>query len=81
MPFEKGKSGNPNGRPKGKENKATKEFRDLLKDNKDKLIQKALEMAEAGNPVVLNKLLDKIVPTLNENHDKVEAEINVNIKY
>lgn len=79
--FEKGQSGNPNGRPKGAVNKENKVIRDLLKENKDMLLQKALEMAEAGNPVVLNKLLDKIVPTLNENHDKVEAEINVNIKY
>lgn len=79
--FEKGKSGNPDGRPKGAVNKENAIIRDLLKDNKDMLIAKALEMAEAGNPVVLNKLLDKIVPTLNENHNQVEAEINVNIKY
>jgi hypothetical protein len=31
MPFEKGKSGNPGGRPKGAKDKATRELRDWLK--------------------------------------------------
>ena len=57
------------GRQKGTKNHATVQIKDLLLNNKDKLIKKAVEMAEAGNSVILAKLLDKLIPTLNHNEN------------
>ena len=67
--FEKGKSGNPNGRPKGSQNKDTKEVRDLLESNRIPLVQRAIDLAlckdiNKTDKMILSKLLDKIIPTL-----------------
>lgn len=48
MKFEKGKSGNPNGRPEGAKNKITTELRDFLggflNENKEKFMQDAKKL-------------------------------------
>jgi hypothetical protein len=62
------------GRKPGSQNKDTKEVRELLHSNKSKLVEKAIKMALAGNVVVLNKLLDKLLPTLNENSNLITFE-------
>ena len=69
------------GRRKGSLNKPNAEIRDILLENKEKLITKAVELAEKGNAVILSKLLDKLIPTLNYNHNiNSSAEENI-IKY
>ena len=74
MPFKKGLSGNPSGRGKGVKNYSTLRITEILAENKEKLVNKAIELAEAGEISVLNKLLDKILPTLsfNKNENKNE---------
>ena len=70
MPFEKGNTlGRGKGRPKGSPNRSTQEARELLESNRNALIQRALDLAlvktlDKTNVTILNKLLDKLIPTL-----------------
>jgi hypothetical protein len=67
MPFEKGKSGNPKGRPKAGESltKLMANYLDKEEDGtgllrKTLLIKKIYEMAMSGNTTCQNMLLDRI---------------------
>ena len=55
--FQKGRSGNPNGRPKGSRNVATLACEALLDGQAEALTQKAIQMALAGDPVALGSVL------------------------
>jgi len=48
-PFEPGKSGNPNGRPKGSRNKTTLAIEALLEGESEAITRKLLEMAKEGD--------------------------------
>jgi hypothetical protein len=61
-PFQKGKSGNPSGRPKGARNKATLAMEALLNGEAEALTRKAVEMALAGDITALRLCLDRIMP-------------------
>ena len=60
--FLKGRSGNPNGRPKGSRNAATLAVEVLLDGQAEALTQKAIQMALAGDPVALRLCLERIYP-------------------
>ena len=69
MPFEKGKSGNPSGKPKGSANKSTKEARALfvqIMNGQIEHIAEAMEAVREENPVkyldVLSKLFQYSMP-------------------
>src|SRR5258705_118225 len=51
--FQKGRSGNPKGRPKGSRNAATLACEALLDGQAEALTQKAIQMALDGDPVAL----------------------------
>jgi len=80
MGFEKGESGNPNGRPKGAKNKATNEIRrkiaDILAEHFTP--EKVAENLEAMEPkerlLFLTKLLDYSVPKLKQTDIKADLE-------
>ncbi len=61
MPFEKGQSGNPDGRPKGTGDKRTA-LRALLEPNAEKLVSKAVEMALSGDGPMLKLCIERLVP-------------------
>lgn len=61
--FQKGKSGNPKGKPVGAKDKRT-ELRELLKPHSEKLIQKAVDLAMEGDQAALKMCLDRICPAL-----------------
>src|SRR5437660_2740516 len=60
--FQKGKSGNPFGRPAGSRNKATLALEQLLDGEGDRLMRKAVELALAGDVGALRLCLERIVP-------------------
>ena len=60
--FQKGVSGNLAGRPKGSRNKATILAQELLDDEADAIVRKAIELATEGNPVALRMCLERLVP-------------------
>ena len=66
MPFEKGKSGNPSGRPKGAENKTTAAMRqwlfDLVYKNRRQLEQDLRELEPRERWVMLERVLRHVLP-------------------
>jgi len=64
MKFEKGHK-KVGGKKKGSKNKSTLIFEDLLKNSKYELLETAIKMAKEGNATIMNKLLDKFMPSLN----------------
>ena len=61
MPFQKGTSGNPAGRPKGTSDRR-RLVRDLLIPEAPNLVAKAIQLALEGDVVMLKSCLDKLVP-------------------
>lgn len=62
MPFEKGESGNPAGRPRGARNRATLLMQNLLADDAEAIGRKAIEMAKAGELAAIRLCMDRLAP-------------------
>jgi len=62
MPFEKGESGNPAGRPRGARNQATLLMQNLLADDAEAIGRKAIEMAKAGDLAAIRLCMDRLAP-------------------
>jgi len=62
MPFQKGKSGNPKGRPKGALNKTTVLAQKLLDGEAPALVRKAIQQALDGNSTCLRICLERLLP-------------------
>lgn len=71
MAFQKGKSGNPAGKPKGAKDKRT-ELRSLFEQHKEKLIQVVIDKAKAGDTTALRICLDRLVAPIRGNPVKIE---------
>ena len=61
-PFQKGRSGNPQGRPPGARNAATVIAEQLLDGEAATITRKAIELAKRGDVVALRMCLERIVP-------------------
>src|SRR5262245_31856623 len=61
-PFEPGKSGNPNGRPKGARNRTTVAAEALIEGKAEELVNKAVELALAGDATLLRAFLNTVAP-------------------
>jgi hypothetical protein len=76
MPFEKGKSGNPAGRPKGEKNKVTKDVKKWLLDlflTHSKTLETDLKaMTPRERWEIIAKILPFIVPKLQAMDAKVD---------
>jgi hypothetical protein len=62
MPFEKGESGNPAGRPRGSRNRATLMMESLLADDAEATGRKAIEMAKQGDMPAIRLCMDRLAP-------------------
>jgi hypothetical protein len=62
MPFEKGESGNPAGRPRGSRNRATLLMQSLLAHDAEAIGRKAVEMAIAGDLAAIRLCMDRLAP-------------------
>ena len=60
--FQKGVSGNLNGRPKGRRNKLTRMAQKLLEENGEEILMVAIEKAKAGDLTALRLCLERILP-------------------
>jgi polyhydroxyalkanoate synthesis regulator phasin len=70
MKFEKGKSGNPKGRPKGIRDRRVK-YREQLEKHADSLIQKIVELGLEGDVTALRLCLERICPTIKTKDEPV----------
>jgi hypothetical protein len=61
MPFAKGQSGNPAGRPAGSRNKFTRDMQEALEESGLPLIQRLFELAGEGNTGAIRQCLDRLI--------------------
>jgi hypothetical protein len=62
MPFQKGESGNPAGRPRGARNRATILWQTLAEEAGEALARKAIDLAKDGHVGALRICLDRLAP-------------------
>src|SRR5262249_20869428 len=62
MPFQKGESGNPTGRPRGSRNRATLLMENLLADDAEAIGRKAIAMAKQGDMAAIILCMDRLAP-------------------
>jgi hypothetical protein len=75
MPFVKGQSGNPLGRPVGVKDRRTA-LRDALEGRGPELVDKAVEMALNGDTAVLVALLSKLIPRVRPESSLIEFPLS-----
>lgn len=61
-PFQKGRSGNPQGRPPGARNAATLAAEKLLDGEAEKITRRVIEQAMDGNMIAIRLCLERILP-------------------
>jgi Family of unknown function (DUF5681) len=73
MPFQKGQSGNPAGRPRGIVNRATALAQNLLSERVEGIARKVIELAEEGDMAAIRVCLERLVPPIK--HQPVAVEL------
>jgi hypothetical protein len=66
MPFEKGESGNPAGRPRGSRNRTALLMENLLGYEAEAIGRKAVEMAIKGDMAAIRLCMDRLAPPRKE---------------
>ena len=72
MPFAKGQSGNPAGRPVGSRNRFTQEMDEAFEQQGLELIDKLVSLAHDGNTVALRLCADRLVPARKHRHYQIQ---------
>jgi Family of unknown function (DUF5681) len=73
MPFQKGQSGNPAGRPRGIVNRATALAQNLLSERVEGIARKVIELAEEGDMAAIRVCMERLVPPIK--HQPVAVEL------
>ena len=66
--FQPGQSGNPAGKPKGARNRTTLAIEALIDGAAEDIANKAIELAKAGDSVLISALLDRAAPPRRDRH-------------
>jgi len=84
--FEKGKSGNPTGRPKGSKNKITLlkqmlevQLREAAQDRMPEILNKAMDLALLGDRTMLKLLLELHMSKGYASEEKASEKVEINI--
>lgn len=70
--FERGKSGNPSGRPRGAKDKRTA-LRALLEPHREELVRVVVDKALGGDGAALRVCLDRLIAPVRSNPVKIEG--------
>ena len=62
MPFQKGESGNPAGRPRGARSRTTILLQNLLAADAEAIARKAIDLAKGGDLAALRMCMDRLAP-------------------
>ena len=73
MPFQKGESGNPAGRPRGIVNRATALAQNLLSERAEGIARKVIELAEEGDMAAIRVCMERLVPPIK--HQPIAVEL------
>jgi Family of unknown function (DUF5681) len=73
MPFEKGQSGNPAGRPRGALNRATVLAQNLLSERAESIAGKVIELAVQGDKTAIRVCMERLVPVIK--HQPIAVEL------
>jgi F0F1-type ATP synthase gamma subunit len=73
MPFQKGESGNPAGRPRGIVNRATALAQNLLSERAEGIARKVIALAEEGDMAAIRVCMERLVPPIK--HQPVAVEL------
>src|SRR5262249_45697287 len=73
MPFQKGQSGNPAGRPGGLVNRATALAQNLLSERAEGIARKVIALAEEGDMAAIRVCMERLVPRIK--HQPVAVEL------
>ena len=66
--FQPGQSGNPNGRPPGSRNNAAAAIEQLLADDAETIVMKAIELAKDGDTALIRLCLDRLCAPRRDRH-------------
>jgi len=61
-PFQKGQSGNPNGRPAGSRNRLTLALEELMDGEIEAITRKAIDAAKGGDMAAIRLVMDRVLP-------------------
>jgi hypothetical protein len=62
MPFVKGQSGNPAGRPRGARNRKTRIVEAMLDTEDKSMVRRVIGLALAGDPTALRLCMERLAP-------------------